>query len=67
MKLNKVKEIRLQRELTQEQLAEEVGCCKKIIDEIEVGNVTTGFIIAYRIAIALSVDIAEVFPLEYKR
>ncbi len=67
MKLNKVKEIRLQRELTQEQLAEEVGCCKKIIDEIEVGNVTTGFILAYRIAIALSVDIAEVFPLEYKR
>lgn len=67
MKLNKVKEIRLQRELTQEQLAEEVGCCKKIIDEIEVGKVTTGFILAYRIAITLSVDIAEVFPLEYKR
>lgn len=67
MKLNRVKEVREAKKLTQEQLAAQAECSVEDIKEIEESKERTGFVIACQIAFALGVDVKVVFPLEYSR
>ncbi|HTO17377.1 MAG TPA: helix-turn-helix domain-containing protein [Edaphocola sp.] len=67
MKLNRVKKVREEMKLTQEQLAAKVDCSIEEINEIEESKERTGFIIACKISFALGVDLKDLFPLEYSR
>jgi putative transcriptional regulator len=61
---NRVKEIRLRRELTQESLAAAVGVTRQTIIAIEKGKFGPSVRLALRLASALEVSVAEMFWLE---
>jgi len=57
-----VRQLRKQRAWTQEQLAERVGSNPRHVGQIERGEVNVGIDKLTRIALALSVDLADLFP-----
>ncbi|APC09325.1 helix-turn-helix transcriptional regulator [Neomoorella thermoacetica] len=61
---NRVKDLRLQRRLTQEELARLVGVSRQTIISIENGRYNPSLMLAYRIAKIFSMSIEEVFDCE---
>lgn len=57
----RIRELRKQRKLTQEELALEVGTTRQTITSIEVEKYTASLVLAYRIARYFGLSIEEVF------
>lgn len=57
----KIKELRKQRKLSQEELALAVGTTRQTITSIEVGKYTASLVLAYKIARYFNLTIEEVF------
>ncbi len=57
----KIRELRKQHKLTQEELALEVGTTRQTITSIEVEKYTASLVLAYRIARYFGLSIEEVF------
>jgi transcriptional regulator with XRE-family HTH domain len=58
----RVKELRLQRGWSQEQLAERAGNTEKHISQVERGKTNVGIDILASIASGLAVDVVDLFP-----
>lgn len=58
---NTIKYLRALNELTQEELAEQVGCTRQTINSIEKNKYSPSLLLAFKIAEALQTDITEVF------
>lgn len=58
---SKIRELRKQRRLSQEELAEAVGTTRQTITSIEVGKYTASLPLAYKIAHYFGMSIEEVF------
>lgn len=65
MKLNKVKIIRIKRQMTQDQLAKKVNQSIDTIKTVESGLAFTDFVLAYQLSLVLQVSLKDLFPLEY--
>lgn len=57
----KIRELRKQRKLSQEELAVAVGTTRQTITSIEVGKYTTSLVLAYKISHYFGLSIEEVF------
>ncbi|HOJ12537.1 MAG TPA: helix-turn-helix transcriptional regulator [Clostridiales bacterium] len=57
----KIKELRKQRKIAQEELALAVGTTRQTITSIEVGKYTASLVLAYKIARYFDLTIEEVF------
>lgn len=57
----KIKELRKQRKLSQEELALAVGTTRQTITSIEIGKYTASLVLAYKIASFFELPIEEVF------
>lgn len=57
----KIKELRKQNKLSQEELALAVGTTRQTITSIEVGKYTASLVLAYKIAKYFNLSIEEVF------
>lgn len=57
----KIRELRKQRKLSQEELADAVGTTRQTITSIEVGKYTASLTLAYKIAKFFGMTIEEVF------
>lgn len=57
----KIKELRKQRKISQEELALAVGTTRQTITSIEVGKYTASLVLAYKIARYFDLTIEEVF------
>ena len=64
---NRLREIRLQKGLTQESLAEVVGVTRQTIIAVEKGKFVPSVKLALELALALDVSLVEVFWLEENR
>ena len=58
---SKIRELRKQRKLSQEELAEAVGTTRQTITSIEVGKYTASLPLAYKIARYFGLSIEDVF------
>lgn len=58
---NRIRELRRQHKLSQEELAEAVGTTRQTITSIETGKYTASLPLAYRIARHFGLTIEEVF------
>lgn len=58
---SKIKELRKERKLSQEELANAVGTTRQTITSIEVGKYTASLVLAYKIARYFEMAIEEVF------
>lgn len=58
---SKIRELRKQRRLSQEELAEAVGTTRQTITSIEVGKYTASLPLAYKIAHYFGMSIEDVF------
>lgn len=58
---SKIKELRKERKLSQEELANAVGTTRQTITSIEVGKYTASLVLAYKIARYFGMAIEEVF------
>jgi len=58
---NKIKELRKQRKISQEELAMAVSTTRQTITSIEVGKYTASLVLAYKIARYFGLPIEEVF------
>ncbi len=58
---SKIKELRKERKLSQEELANAVGTTRQTITSIEVGKYTASLVLAYKIARYFKMTIEEVF------
>ena len=61
---NQVEELRLERGLTRQQLAEKVGVHYQTIGYLERGEESPSLILAFKIAKALDAEIPEVFSIK---
>jgi putative transcriptional regulator len=61
MIVNKIKEFRKVNNLTQDDLAKELGVTRKTINQIESGNVLPKIDIAYKLSIILGATIEQLF------
>jgi len=61
---NRVEDLRLERDLTRQQLAEAVGVHYQTIGYLERGEYSPSLILAFKIAKALDAEIPEVFSIE---
>jgi putative transcriptional regulator len=57
----RIKELRKQRKITQEELALAVGTTRQTITSIEVGKYTASLVLAYKISSYFGMTIEEVF------
>lgn len=57
----KIRELRKQRKMSQEDLADAVGTTRQTITSIEVGKYTSSLTLAYKIAHFFGMSIEEVF------
>lgn len=57
----RIKELRKQRKITQEELALAVGTTRQTITSIEVGKYTASLVLAYKISSYFGMAIEEVF------
>lgn len=64
---NRVREMRLARELTQEQLADAVGVSRQSINSIERGRYVPSLSLALQLARAFRCPVDDIFTLEKKR
>jgi putative transcriptional regulator len=64
---NRVREMRLARELTQEQLADAVGVSRQSINSIERGRYVPSLPLALLLARTFRCGVDEIFTLEKKR
>lgn len=62
--MNRLKELRARKGLTQSQLAEAVGVTRKSVNTVENRKFVPSTILAFRIAQALDVSVEEAFWLE---
>lgn len=60
----KIKELRKERRITQEELAMAVGTTRQTITSIEVEKYTASLVLAYKIAQYFGMSIEEVFDFE---
>jgi len=68
MKLcNRLKEIRLQKHITQESLADQVGVTRQSIISIEQGKFSPSVKLALELAHALDISLQDLFWLENRR
>lgn len=58
---SKIKELRKERKLSQEELANAVGTTRQTITSVEVGKYTASLVLAYKIARYFEMTIEEVF------
>jgi len=58
---NKIRELRKERKMSQEELALEVGTTRQTITSIEVEKYTASLVLAYKIAHYFGLTIEEVF------
>ena len=58
---SKIKELRKERKLSQEELALAVGTTSQTITSIEIGKYTASLVLAYKIAKYFNLSIEEVF------
>ena len=58
---NKIKDLRKQNKLSQEELANDVGTTRQTITSIEVEKYTASLVLAYKIARRFGLTIEEVF------
>jgi len=58
---NRVRELRIGRGMTQEEIAERVGVSRQTIISIEVGRYNPSIVLAYKLARAFGQSIEEVF------
>lgn len=58
---NRIRELRKERKMTQEELALAVGTTRQTITSIEVGKYTASLVLAYKIARYFGLTIEEVF------
>ena len=58
---SKIRELRKQRKMSQEDLADAVGTTRQTITSIEVGKYTASLTLAYKIAHFFGMSIEEVF------
>lgn len=61
MIINKIKEFRKAKNLTQDDLAEYLGVTRKTINQIESGNVLPKIDVAYKISIILGTTVEQLF------
>jgi putative transcriptional regulator len=61
---NSIKRLRFERSMTQEELALRTGVSRQTIMSIERGQTNPSVLLAYKIALALSVQVTEVFQME---
>ena len=61
MIINKIKEFRKVKNLTQDDLAKELGVTRKTINQIESGNVLPKIDIAYKLSIILGATVKQLF------
>ncbi len=61
---NNIRRIRFERAMTQEELALRVGVSRQTIMSIERGATNPSVLLAYKIAMALQVEVTEVFQVE---
>ncbi|HZK34893.1 MAG TPA: helix-turn-helix transcriptional regulator [Bacillota bacterium] len=57
----RIRELRKERKLTQEELAMEVGTTRQTITSIETGKYTASLVLAYKISRHFNLSIEEVF------
>lgn len=58
---NKIKYLRVLCDLTQDDLAKQVGCTRQTINAIEKNKYSPSLVLAFRIAEVLKTDLTEVF------
>ena len=63
---NRIRMLRFQRKMTQEELAVRVGVSRQTIMSIENGHTNPSVLLAFKIAKALDASITEVFEVEGK-
>ena len=61
MIINKIKEFRKVKKLTQDDLAKELGVTRKTINQIESGNVLPKIDLAYKLSIILGATVEQLF------
>jgi len=61
---NELKVLRTKCDMTQEELAERVGCTRQTIHSIEKNRYSPSLVLAFRIAAALDVSITDLFQYE---
>ncbi len=59
--INKIKEFRKSKNLTQDDLAKELGVTRKTINQIESGNVLPKIEVAYKLSIILGATVEQLF------
>ena len=64
---NKVYELRMHKQLTQEELADSVGVSRQTIIAIEKGNYTPSVLLALKIAAVFKVSMHDVFRISYEK
>ena len=62
--VTKIKELRTQRGMTQQQLAEQVRVSSRTIISLEKGQYNPSLLLAYRIAVLFGVTVEELYCLE---
>ena len=63
---NRIRALRLERRMTQEELALRTGVSRQTIMSIENGNTNPSVLLAFKIATALDAAIADVFSVQGK-
>ena len=63
---NRIRVLRFEKHMTQEELAIRVGVSRQTIMSIENGNTNPSVLLAFKIAKALEAEITEVFEVEGK-
>jgi DNA-binding XRE family transcriptional regulator len=61
---NRIRVARAERDLSQTELADAVGVSRQTISSIETGQYTPSALLAFRLAAALGVPVAELFWIE---
>ena len=64
---NKVYELRMQKELTQEELAQKVDVSRQTIIAIEKGNYTPSVLLALKIAAVFKMSVHDIFRISYEK
>jgi len=63
---NRIRVLRFEKRMTQEELAVRVGVSRQTIMSIENGNTNPSVLLAFKIALALEVGIMDAFQVEGK-
>ncbi len=64
---NKIYDLRMEKGVTQETLAKEVGVSRQTIIAIEKGNYTPSVLLALKIAIYFKLSVEHIFKISYEK